>query len=53
MAAVLVIRSILTSLMQDKYVGSVSQPFSILQTQVPPESDKMDALTEICIEMRI
>ena len=49
MAAVLVIKSVRTSAMQARYVVSVAQrsPFVLVQTHVPPESEMIDALTEI------
>lgn len=47
MAAVEVMRSCLTSWMHWRYVGSETQLLAASQTQVPPESDTMEALTEI------
>lgn len=51
MAAVVVIRSRLTSLTQRRYVSSVEQPSPASQTQVPPESERIEALTEIFKEI--
>ena len=47
MAAVVVMRSRCTSLTQARYVVSVAQPSPVGHSQVPPESLRMDALTEI------
>jgi hypothetical protein len=49
-AAVLVIKSVRTSATQARYAVSVAQLLLLVlgQTQVPPESEIMDAFTEIC-----
>jgi hypothetical protein len=46
-AAVAVMRLFRTSLLQMLYAVSVMQRSSVGQTQVPPESARMEALTEI------
>lgn len=52
MAAVAVIRLLRTSPLQMMYSVSKIQRSGPLHTQVPPESDKIDALTEICSHER-
>ena len=47
MAAVEVMRSLRTSFTQARYVGSETQPSPVGHTQVPPESERMEALTDI------
>lgn len=47
MAAVVVIKSRRTSATQDKYTSSVTHPSPVGQTQVPPVSEMILALTEI------
>lgn len=46
-AAVVVIRSRRTSSTQARYTSSLTQPSLVGQTHVPPESERMEALTEI------
>jgi len=46
-AAVVVMRSRWTSSKQRRYVASVAQPSPVGHTQVPPESERIEALTEI------
>lgn len=46
-AAVVVIRSLLTSSTHARYVASEVQPSPVGHTQVPPVSERMDALTDI------
>ena len=46
-AAVVVIRSLWTSSTQARYVVSELQPSPVGHTQVPPESDIIEALTDI------
>jgi hypothetical protein len=48
MAAVVVMRFCRTSLMQERYSWSLMHRSAVGQTQGPPESDRMDALTDIC-----
>jgi hypothetical protein len=46
-AAVLVIRSRRTSATQARYVASEVQPSPVGHSQLPPESERMEALTDI------
>jgi hypothetical protein len=45
--AVVVIRSRRTLATQARYVASEVQPSPVVHLQVPPESERMEALTEI------
>ena len=47
MAAVVVMRSRWTSSTQRRYVVSVVQPSPVGHSHVPPESERIEALTEI------
>lgn len=47
MAAVAVMRSLRTSFTQARYVRSETQPSLVGHSQVPPESERMEALTDI------
>jgi hypothetical protein len=46
-AAVVVMRSLWTSSTQARYVGSVVQPSPVGHSQVPPVSERIEALTDI------
>ena len=46
-AAVVVISSLRTSFTQARYVKSEAQPSPVGHSQVPPESERIEALTDI------
>jgi hypothetical protein len=46
-AAVVVISSLRISFTQARYVGSETQPSPVGHSQVPPESERIEALTDI------
>jgi len=52
MAAVEVIRSCRTSFTQSMYASSLTQRSGVGHSQVPPESERMAALTEIWVWYR-